>query len=69
MNPPHRPYYLFEEQLVLSQLLSSRGRGFLLAMFPDASEDTLARVVYGHDVDETSARYIKKVLKERMTHD
>jgi hypothetical protein len=64
-----QPYYLFEEQLALSGLLSTRGRGFILAMFPDASEDTLARVVYGHDVDEADARYIKSVLRERMTHD
>jgi hypothetical protein len=63
------PYYLFEEQLSLTQLLAGRGRGFVLGMLPEASEDTLARVIAGLPVEDTDARYIKKVLKERMTHD
>jgi hypothetical protein len=59
-----------EEQRAIQHLMA-RGRDFTLAFFKSAnvSEETIARIYFGHTVPSDELDRVKRVLKERMTED
>jgi hypothetical protein len=65
--PPQSDNY--EETIAIRSLVDTRGRSFVVAFFEGVKEEDIAKVYYGLPVGDEAMKTIRKVLKERMTHD
>jgi len=59
------------ERFAIRETINSRGKSLVLSFFANTvvTEDDVTRIYYGLPVDEAKFDIVKRVLKERLTHD